>query len=78
MIYTEKLHELIEQKFNHIPLVNVQTFGCVQNENDSEKIRGILAQSGFGISDNFAKGYQVDYVLGKWTSEEEKELPFMY
>ena len=53
MNYTEKLHELIEQKFNHIPLVNVQTFGCVQNENDSEKIRGILAQSGFGISDSF-------------------------
>ena len=30
-----------------------------------------------GISDNFAKGHQVDYVLGKWTSEEEKELPFI-
>jgi PTH1 family peptidyl-tRNA hydrolase len=30
-----------------------------------------------GISDNFAKGRQVDYVLGKWTSEEEKELPFI-
>ena len=30
-----------------------------------------------GISDNFAKGRQVDYVLGKWTSDEEKELPFI-
>lgn len=30
-----------------------------------------------GISDNFAKGHQVDYVLGKWTSQEEKELPFI-
>ena len=30
-----------------------------------------------GISDNFAKGHLVDYVLGKWTSEEEKELPFI-
>ena len=30
-----------------------------------------------GISDNFAKGHQVDYVLGKWKSEEEKELPFI-
>ncbi len=30
-----------------------------------------------GIRDNFAKGHQVDYVLGKWTSEEEKELPFI-
>ena len=24
----------------------------------------------FGIGDNFAKGRQVDFVLGKWTSEE--------
>ena len=53
MRYTEKLHNLVQNKFDHIPLVNVQTFGCVQNENDSEKIRGILAQSGYGISDNF-------------------------
>ena len=29
----------------------------------------------FGIGDNFHKGYQVDYVLGKWTKEEEKGLP---
>ena len=53
MNYTKKLHNLIQNKFDYIPLVNVQTFGCVQNENDSEKIRGILAQSGYGISDNF-------------------------
>lgn len=25
-----------------------------------------------GVGSDFAKGYQVDYVLGKWTSEEEK------
>jgi peptidyl-tRNA hydrolase, PTH1 family len=30
-----------------------------------------------GISDAFSKGHQVDYVLGKWKSEEEKELPFI-
>jgi len=29
----------------------------------------------FGISDAFSKGRQVDYVLGKWTAEEEKALP---
>jgi peptidyl-tRNA hydrolase, PTH1 family len=28
-----------------------------------------------GISDNFAKGRQADYVLGKWTAEERKQLP---
>lgn len=31
----------------------------------------------FGIDDNFSKGHQVDYVLGRWTQEEEKELPFL-
>ncbi|MBN2175013.1 MAG: aminoacyl-tRNA hydrolase [Bacteroidales bacterium] len=25
-----------------------------------------------GIGDDFAKGYQVDYVLGKWTKQEEE------
>lgn len=29
----------------------------------------------FGISDEFSKGRQVDYVLGEWGEEEEKLLP---
>ena len=28
----------------------------------------------FGISDEFTKGRQIDYVLGKWTSKEEELL----
>ena len=28
----------------------------------------------FGIGNDFAKGYQVDYVLGRWTGEETKTL----
>ena len=28
----------------------------------------------FGIGNDFAKGYQVDYVLGRWTGEETKIL----
>ncbi len=28
----------------------------------------------FGISDAFSKGKQIDYVLGEWTEEEEKQL----
>lgn len=28
----------------------------------------------FGISDEFSKGRQVDYVLGEWTSEENNKL----
>ena len=29
----------------------------------------------FGIGNEFSKGKQIDYVLGKWSKEEEKELP---
>jgi PTH1 family peptidyl-tRNA hydrolase len=29
----------------------------------------------FGISDEFSKGRQVDYVLGEWNKEEQKNLP---
>lgn len=29
----------------------------------------------FGISDAFSKGRQVDYVLGEWDKEEQKDLP---
>ncbi len=29
----------------------------------------------FGIGNDFPQGYQVDYVLGHWTAEEEKALP---
>jgi PTH1 family peptidyl-tRNA hydrolase len=33
-----------------------------------------FARLRFGIGDEFAKGHQSNYVLGKWTSEEEKAL----
>ncbi len=29
----------------------------------------------FGISDEFSKGRQIDYVLSEWDEEEEKKLP---
>lgn len=33
-----------------------------------------FARLRIGIGNEFAKGYQVDYVLGRWTAEEEKIL----
>ncbi len=33
-----------------------------------------FARLRIGIGNDFAKGYQVDYVLGRWTSEESKAL----
>ncbi len=33
-----------------------------------------FARLRFGIGNNFAKGYQIDYVLGKWTRKEEEVI----
>jgi PTH1 family peptidyl-tRNA hydrolase len=34
-----------------------------------------FARLRFGIGDNYKQGRQINYVLGKWTKEEEAELP---
>ncbi len=34
-----------------------------------------FARLRFGIGNNFHQGYQVNYVLGQWDKEEEKQLP---
>lgn len=49
----------------HNGLKNIeQTLG----RNDYARIR-------FGIGGDFARGHQVDYVLGEWTDEERKTMP---
>ncbi len=35
---------------NRTPLAYVETYGCQQNEADSERIRGMLVESGYGIT----------------------------
>ena len=40
------------------PLAYVETYGCQQNEADSEKIRGMLVQSGYAMTDS-AEGADV-------------------
>lgn len=32
----------------------------------------------FGIGSDFAKGQQIDFVLGKWSDEEKQDLPDMF
>ena len=41
-----------------VPSAYVETYGCQQNEADSERIRGILSESGYGITDR-AEGADV-------------------
>jgi PTH1 family peptidyl-tRNA hydrolase len=49
----------------HNGLKNIQ---LLLNSGDYPRFR-------FGISDEFKKGQQVDYVLGEWTDEEKLKLP---
>ena len=43
---------------DRVPTAYVETYGCQQNEADSEKIRGILCESGYAIADE-AEGADV-------------------
>lgn len=52
----------------HNGLKNIQ---LLLNTSDYPRFR-------FGISDEFKKGQQVDYVLGEWTDEEKAKLPERY
>ncbi|QAA82440.1 aminoacyl-tRNA hydrolase [Aequorivita sp. H23M31] len=60
--------------------IRIKTKGSDGGHNGLKDIQNILQTTNynrfrFGISDAFAKGRQIDYVLGEWDSEEEKLLP---
>lgn len=43
---------LIERYKEHIPLAYIHSYGCQQNISDGEKLKGILAEIGYGFTDN--------------------------
>lgn len=60
--------------------LRVKTKGSHGGHNGLKDIQDKLNTTGynrfrFGISDDFSKGRQVDYVLGEWGKEEEASLP---
>ncbi len=51
--YMKLIAEIMEiRKRGEAPLAYIRTYGCQQNVADSEKIKGMLALSGFGFTDN--------------------------
>ncbi len=59
--------------------IRVKTKGSDGGHNGLKDIQNQLSTTTynrfrFGISDQFSKGRQVDYVLGEWTDHEEKAL----
>jgi len=61
-------------------IIRIKTKGGDGGHNGLSHIQEILNSDAytrlrFGIGKDFARGYQVDYVLGKWSKDEEKILP---
>jgi len=61
--------------------LRVRAKGGAGGHNGLENINQVLGRNDyarlrFGIGDDFHKGYQVNYVLGEWSKEEQKELTF--
>ena len=60
--------------------IRLKKKGSDGGHNGLKDVQVILGTTGynrfrFGISDQFAKGRQVDYVLGKWNEDEQKKIP---
>jgi PTH1 family peptidyl-tRNA hydrolase len=54
--------------------------GSDAGHNGLKNIQEILGHSNyarlrFGLGDDFKRGQQIEYVLGKWTSEQTKDIP---
>ena len=57
LAFCDKIRAYWHQR-DTVPTAYVETYGCQQNEADSEKIRGVLCESGYAITDK-AEGADV-------------------
>lgn len=60
--------------------LRMRSKGSAGGHNGLKNIDALLGRSDyarirFGIGGDFARGHQVDYVLGEWTDDEQKALP---
>jgi tRNA-2-methylthio-N6-dimethylallyladenosine synthase len=74
--YAELVRPLLIKRFGHTPLAFVHSYGCQQNVSDGERIKGMLAEMGFGFTDSpenadltlfntcAVRGHAEDRVLG--------------
>ena len=78
----ENLFVLVDDIALPFGTIRIKAKGSAGGHNGLQNINDVLgtneyARLRFGIGDNFHKGYQVDYVLGAWSRDEEKELPLL-
>ncbi len=57
---TDRAKKLVGERFDHPPLAYLHSFGCQQNAADTEHIKGLLAEIGFGFTDS---AENADFVL---------------
>lgn len=51
-VYREKVRALLCRRYDHPPLAHLHSYGCQQNMSDGEKLRGLLAEMGYGFTDS--------------------------
>lgn len=61
MEYARRAKSLLSQRYSHPPMAYVHSFGCQQNQSDGEKIKGLLAQIGYGFTDQVENADLVIY-----------------
>ncbi len=76
----ENLLVLVDDLALPFGTLRLKAKGSDGGHNGLKNINNILgvntyARLRFGIGDNFHKGFQVDYVLSEWSTDEQKELP---
>lgn len=57
--YCKKVKSVISEKYDSQPLACVVTYGCQQNVADSEKIKGMLSEMGYGFTHERTKAQLV-------------------
>lgn len=58
--YVNRVREILPKIYENKPLALINTYGCQQNVSDSEKIKGMLIEMGYGLTEEADKA---DFVL---------------
>ena len=58
--YVNRVREILPKVYEKKPLALINTYGCQQNVSDSEKIKGMLIEMGYGLTEDIEKA---DFVL---------------
>jgi PTH1 family peptidyl-tRNA hydrolase len=79
-IPVENLFVIVDDIALPFGTIRIRGKGSDGGHNGLKNINAVLgtdnyARLRFGIGGDFPKGFQIDYVLGEWTSEEKKEMP---